>query len=112
MVRCSFVGQHHVETEQRVLLRSPRAAAVPLLLRELLSPSLAQWPFWTAFVASLVLMFALSFSDSLRRQHPTNLIMLGLFTLCEAFLVRAGTHAVLCCAATNYAGRASCSYRS
>jgi hypothetical protein len=35
-------------------------------------------------------MFALSFSDTLRRSHPTNLIMLGVFTLCEAFLVSCG----------------------
>ncbi|GLC43267.1 hypothetical protein PLESTB_001492300 [Pleodorina starrii] len=47
----------------------------------------AQWPFWTAFAASLVFIIALSCSETLRRSHPTNLFVLGGFTLCEAVLV-------------------------
>ncbi|EFJ44946.1 hypothetical protein VOLCADRAFT_82555 [Volvox carteri f. nagariensis] len=47
----------------------------------------AQWPFWTAFAVSLVLILALSFSESLRRNHPLNLFVLAGFTLCEAMLV-------------------------
>ncbi|KAG2492868.1 hypothetical protein HYH03_008783 [Edaphochlamys debaryana] len=47
----------------------------------------AQWPFWTAFALSLALVVALGCSEQLRRRHPINMIMLGAFTLCEAFLV-------------------------
>lgn len=41
----------------------------------------------TASVLSFVVVIALSCSDHLRRSHPINLVMLGLFTLCEAYLV-------------------------
>ena len=47
----------------------------------------AQWPFWTAFAVSLVLIIALGCSEDLRRRHPVNLVALGAFTLCESVLV-------------------------
>ncbi|GLI60681.1 hypothetical protein VaNZ11_002883 [Volvox africanus] len=46
-----------------------------------------QWPFWTAFAVSMVLILALSFSEKLRRSHPLNIFVLAGFTLCEAVLV-------------------------
>lgn len=45
------------------------------------------WTFWTPFAASLALVVFLSCSESARRSHPTNLIILLLFTACEAVLV-------------------------
>lgn len=43
--------------------------------------------FYGSFLASLAVVLVLSCSESARRSHPTNLILLGVFTLCEAFLV-------------------------
>lgn len=45
------------------------------------------WTFWTPFAASLALVLFLSCSETARRSHPTNLIILLLFTACEAVLV-------------------------
>lgn len=45
------------------------------------------WTFWTPFAASLALVLVLSCSESARRSHPTNIIVLLLFTGCEAVLV-------------------------
>lgn len=45
------------------------------------------WTFWTPFAASLALVVFLSCSESARRSHPTNLVILLLFTACEAVLV-------------------------
>lgn len=46
-----------------------------------------QWAFWVPFVLSLALVVYLSCSESARRSHPTNLVVLLLFTACEAVLV-------------------------
>ena len=45
------------------------------------------WTLWTALGASLGLLLLLSCSESARRSHPTNLIVLGAFTACQALLV-------------------------
>jgi FtsH-binding integral membrane protein len=45
------------------------------------------WTFWTPFAASLALVIFLSFSETARRSHPTNLVVLLLFTACESVLV-------------------------
>lgn len=45
------------------------------------------WTFWTPFAASLALVVYLSCSETARRSHPTNIIVLLLFTACEAVLV-------------------------
>ena len=64
----------------------------------------APWVFATAFAGSLGLIVFMACSESARRQHPTNLICLAAFTLCEAVLVGAAsaqydTHIVLIAAA-------------
>lgn len=43
--------------------------------------------FWGALVLSLVCLIALSCCGSLRRRHPHNLIFLGVFTVCEGFVL-------------------------
>lgn len=45
------------------------------------------WTFWVAFGVSLSLILGLSCSETARRRHPYNLIMLFTFTVCEAFLI-------------------------
>lgn len=45
------------------------------------------WPFWLAWSLALVTVLILSFSTKARRTHPYNLMMLGLFTLAQSFLV-------------------------
>jgi len=46
-----------------------------------------QWMMWFALVCSLVMIFALACVPSLRRKSPHNLIFLGLFTVCEGWLI-------------------------
>lgn len=43
--------------------------------------------FWTAWIATIVIMIAIACCESVRRNYPLNLIMLGLFTLCESYLL-------------------------
>ncbi len=45
------------------------------------------WTFWTALGASFGLLLVLSFSESARRSHPLNLILLFIFTVFESFFV-------------------------
>lgn len=45
------------------------------------------WIFWTSFTVSFVTMLAMGLSEKLRRQWPTNIVLLGVFTLCESVLV-------------------------
>ncbi|XP_038058096.1 protein lifeguard 1-like isoform X2 [Patiria miniata] len=45
------------------------------------------WPFWTAFVMTLVLIIALSCFSNLRRSFPINFIALFLFTIFEGVLL-------------------------
>eukprot|EP01026_Neomeris_dumetosa_P023560 TRINITY_DN1997_c1_g1_i1.p1 TRINITY_DN1997_c1_g1~~TRINITY_DN1997_c1_g1_i1.p1 ORF type:complete len:266 (-),score=20.71 TRINITY_DN1997_c1_g1_i1:287-1042(-) len=45
------------------------------------------WTFWLAWVITFVMIIALVCSESARRNHPTNLILLGAFTLAESYLV-------------------------
>lgn len=47
------------------------------------------WVLWTALALSLVMMFTLVCVPSIRRKSPHNLIFLGLFTVCEGWLVGA-----------------------
>lgn len=47
------------------------------------------WVLWTALGLSLVMMIALVCVPSIRRKSPHNLIFLGLFTVCEGWLVGA-----------------------
>jgi FtsH-binding integral membrane protein len=44
---------------------------------------------WAAILLSFVFLIALSCFPSVSRKHPTNLICLALFTLCEGYLVGA-----------------------
>ncbi|KAI0221512.1 Protein lifeguard 1 [Lamellibrachia satsuma] len=46
-----------------------------------------QWLFIVAIVASFVLLLILACCPDVRRNHPTNIILLGLFTICESFLL-------------------------
>ncbi len=50
------------------------------------------WPFYVSWVISFVLMLVLVCVESARRKYPTNFLLLGAFTIAEAFLVggRAG----------------------
>uniref|UniRef100_A0A2P2I458 Protein lifeguard 1-like n=1 Tax=Hirondellea gigas TaxID=1518452 RepID=A0A2P2I458_9CRUS len=43
--------------------------------------------FWGALVLSIVCLIALSCCGSLRRKHPLNMIFLGIFTVCEGFVL-------------------------
>lgn len=45
------------------------------------------WLYIVALVASFVLIIVLACCPNVRRSHPTNIILLGLFTLCESFLL-------------------------
>jgi FtsH-binding integral membrane protein len=45
------------------------------------------WTFWASFGVSFGLILVLACSESARRSHPTNLIILFLFTACEAVLL-------------------------
>lgn len=45
------------------------------------------WLFWVSFASSFGLIIAMGVSEKLRRQHPRNLITLGIFTLAESILV-------------------------
>ena len=42
---------------------------------------------WVALAFSIVMMLALVCVPSIRRKSPHNLIFLGLFTLCEGWLI-------------------------
>ncbi|RXG73975.1 Protein lifeguard 1 [Armadillidium vulgare] len=46
-----------------------------------------QWLFWVALVTTFVCLIALSCCGNLRRKFPHNFIFLGLFTVCEGFLL-------------------------
>ncbi|KAF2347431.1 Bax inhibitor 1-related [Trinorchestia longiramus] len=48
---------------------------------------LNQWLFWVALVLSLVCLFTLACCSSIRRRHPLNIIFLGIFTVCEGFVL-------------------------
>jgi hypothetical protein len=45
------------------------------------------WTFWTALGASFGLLLVLACSESARRSHPLNLLLLLAFTLAESFFV-------------------------
>jgi len=45
------------------------------------------WPFYTALVITIVAIITLACCESVRRKAPGNFIILGLFTLCEGFLL-------------------------
>jgi FtsH-binding integral membrane protein len=45
------------------------------------------WLLYTAVGLSIVVLFTLTCFESIRRKHPTGLILLGLFTLCEAYVI-------------------------
>lgn len=42
---------------------------------------------WISFSLTLVLVIVLSCCPEIRRKSPTNLILLGLFTVCEGFML-------------------------
>lgn len=42
---------------------------------------------WIAFAMTLVLIIVLACCDGVRRRWPLNIILLGLFTLCEGFML-------------------------
>jgi len=46
-----------------------------------------QWPFYTSLGVTLVTIIVLACCESVRRKSPLNFIILGLFTLCEGFLL-------------------------
>ncbi|KAA0184404.1 hypothetical protein HAZT_HAZT005373 [Hyalella azteca] len=43
--------------------------------------------FWGAFVLSIVCLISLACCGNLRRRHPHNIIFLGVFTVCEGFVL-------------------------
>jgi FtsH-binding integral membrane protein len=45
------------------------------------------WPFYTCLVVTIVSIIVLACCESVRRKAPMNFIILGLFTLCEGFLL-------------------------
>ena len=44
---------------------------------------------WIAFLMTFVLLIVLACYNDFRRRYPLNLIFLGLFTLCEGFMLGA-----------------------
>lgn len=44
---------------------------------------------WIAFVMTFVLLIVLACCNDFRRRWPLNIILLGLFTLCEGFMLGA-----------------------
>lgn len=44
---------------------------------------------WIAFAMTFVLLIVLACCNDFRRRYPLNLILLGLFTLCEGFMLGA-----------------------
>eukprot|EP01025_Chloroclados_australasicus_P008019 TRINITY_DN1274_c0_g1_i1.p1 TRINITY_DN1274_c0_g1~~TRINITY_DN1274_c0_g1_i1.p1 ORF type:complete len:284 (-),score=8.02 TRINITY_DN1274_c0_g1_i1:321-1070(-) len=45
------------------------------------------WTFWLAWVVALVMIVVMACFENARRKHPTNLILLGAFTVAESYLV-------------------------
>jgi len=43
--------------------------------------------FYSAWIATIVIMIAIACCENVRRSFPLNFIMLGLFTLCESYLL-------------------------
>lgn len=43
--------------------------------------------FWSAWILTLVFMIAIACCENVRRSFPLNFIVLGLFTLCESYLI-------------------------
>eukprot|EP01024_Parvocaulis_polyphysoides_P002177 TRINITY_DN10681_c1_g1_i3.p1 TRINITY_DN10681_c1_g1~~TRINITY_DN10681_c1_g1_i3.p1 ORF type:complete len:251 (+),score=23.54 TRINITY_DN10681_c1_g1_i3:107-859(+) len=56
-------------------------------IKEYIKSPQGVWAFWLAWVITLVLIIAMACSEDARRKHPTNLMMLGAFTLAESYLV-------------------------
>merc|ERR1712241_95303 len=46
-----------------------------------------QWVYLTSFAVSIPLIIALACCEGVRRKSPLNIILLGLFTLCEGFML-------------------------
>lgn len=46
-----------------------------------------QWMFWSAWILTIVFMIAIACCENARRSYPLNFILLGLFTLCESYLI-------------------------
>eukprot|EP00775_Hariotina_reticulata_P007721 gene7721-7920_t len=75
------------------LLTAQLALTVAVAAAFLFSPGLnayvmsSPWLFWGAFGVSLALVVTLACSEQARRSHPTNLILLFVFTACEAVMV-------------------------
>ncbi len=46
-----------------------------------------RWLMWAAFGVTFVCLIAMSCCESVRRNTPTNYIFLGVFTLCEGFMM-------------------------
>jgi len=44
---------------------------------------------WIAFAMTFVLLIVLACCNDFRRRHPLNIILLGLFTICEGFMLGA-----------------------
>ncbi|XP_071945176.1 protein lifeguard 1-like [Antedon mediterranea] len=45
------------------------------------------WPFWVAFAVTFVIIIVLSCCPDTRRTSPINIILLGIFTVCEGVLL-------------------------
>ena len=48
-----------------------------------------QYGFWAALIATIVVMIVIAYCNNVRRSFPLNVIMLGLFTICESYLLGA-----------------------
>jgi FtsH-binding integral membrane protein len=46
-----------------------------------------RWPFWTAWGLAIALMLVLACVEKARRVYPMNMLLLGAFTVAQAFLV-------------------------
>jgi FtsH-binding integral membrane protein len=46
-----------------------------------------RWPFWTAWGLAIGLMLVLACVEKARRVYPMNMLLLGAFTVAQAFLV-------------------------
>jgi FtsH-binding integral membrane protein len=46
-----------------------------------------RWPFWTAWGLAIGLILVLACVEKARRVYPINMLLLGAFTVAQAFLV-------------------------
>lgn len=88
-VRHGFVRKVFFITAIQLAITTGFAAACLYVdpIKNFVSGPNGNFLFYLAWGLSFVIILAISCSESLRRKWPGNMILLGLFTICEAFLI-------------------------